>query len=76
MTHRSATPSGKTRYECRGYENGEKWYCYSTVNPDVPYRDQKCEAKKADERPQFKRKLSGIKRFIITAAQNGTPPCA
>ena len=48
-------------------------YCYSTTNPDAPYQDQKGQAKEPDKNPQFRRKLSGVKRFIITAAQNATP---
>lgn len=64
--------SGKQRWECRPTENGERVYCYSTTNPDAPCRDQKGSVK-ARKNPQFKRKLSGIKRFIITAAQNATP---
>jgi hypothetical protein len=73
MQRRSRTPGGKVRYECRPYIDGQRGYCYSTVDPTLPYRDQKGDTKKPDERPQFKRKLSGIKRFIVTAAQNGTP---
>lgn len=64
--------SGKPRWVCRG-TTGDRAYCYSTVNPDAPYRDQKGEAKDADKNPQFRRKLGGIKRFVITAAQNATP---
>jgi hypothetical protein len=30
-------------------------------------------SKKADKNPQFKRALGGLKRFVITAAQNATP---
>ena len=66
--------SGKARWECRPYVRGEGHsYCYSTTNPDAPYQDQKGQAKEPDKNPQFRRKLSGIKRFIITAAQNATP---
>lgn len=68
------TPAGKTRWECRPYIKGEgESYCYSTTNPDAPYQDQKGKAKEPDKNPQFRRKLSGAKRLIITAAQNGTP---
>ena len=69
MRVRSATAKGKVRWECRDRNN----YCYSTVNPDAPYQDQKGQTKDPDKNPQFKRKLSGVKRFIITAAQNATP---
>ena len=73
MTGKARAQSGKIRYECRPYEGGERHYCYSTVDPSKPYRDQKGDARGADKNPQFRRKLSGIKRFIITAAQNATP---
>lgn len=73
MSHRATTAGGKTRYECRYYVGEEHHYCYSTTDPSKPYRDQKGRRRKADGNPQFKRKLSGIKRFIITAAQNATP---
>ncbi len=69
----SPTKGGKVRYECRPYVNGERTYCYSTVDPSAPYRDQKGKAKELDKNPQFRRKLGGIKRFIVTAAQNATP---
>ena len=68
------TAGGKPRWECRPYIRGEGHsYCYSTTNPDAPYQDQKGNAKEPDKNPQFRRKLSGIKRFIITTAQNATP---
>lgn len=67
------TKGGKTRWECRSWAEGKKRHCYSTVNPDAPYRDQKGDRREADKNPQFKRKLSGIKRFVVTAAQNATP---
>jgi hypothetical protein len=67
--------SGKFRWECRKDVPGEnrKQSCYSTVNPGAPYRDQSGNRKEADKNPQFRRKLGGIKRFIVTAAQNATP---
>ena len=67
------TPSGKQRYACQRKVAGERSLCYSTTNPDAPYRDQSGTAKEPDENPRFARKLSGIKRFVITAAQNATP---
>ena len=74
----SPTKSGKVRWECRKYigtEDGrsKERYCYSTTNPDAPYQDQNGNRKEADKNPQFRKPLSGIKRFIITAAQNATP---
>lgn len=74
MRPRGNTPAGRTRWECRPPIRGEgQSYCYSTTNPDAPYRDQNGNTKEADKNPQFRRKLSGVKRFIITAAQNATP---
>lgn len=67
------TPSDKQRWCCQRRRDGERQICYSTTNPDAPYRDQSSTAKEPDENPRFARKLSGIKRFIITAAQNATP---
>lgn len=64
----SLTPSGKRRWECRE-TSGDRRTCYSTTNPNAPYRGRG----EPDQNPQFKRKLSGLKRFLITAAQNATP---
>lgn len=63
------TPSGKQRWTC----NPSRQHCYTTTNPDAPYRDQKGDAQEPDSNPRFARKLSGIKRFVITSAQNATP---
>ena len=67
--------SGKWRYVCATIDKGDREYCYSTVNPeDAVPRDQKGDAqKKHAKTPQFRRALTGVKRFIITAAQNATP---
>lgn len=67
------TPSGKQRWVCERKVDGDRKLCYSTTNPDAPYRDQSSTAQEPDENPRFARKLSGIKRFVITAAQNATP---
>jgi ribosomal protein S27AE len=66
------TPAGKTRWICRE-TTGDRRTCYTTVNPDGPYVDQAGNAKPADRNPQFRRPLGGIKRFLITTAQNATP---
>lgn len=66
------TPGGKTRWICRE-SKGERATCYTTTNPDAPYRDQAGRAKEPDKNPQFRRALGGIKRFVITSAQNATP---
>lgn len=67
------TPAGKQRWGCRRIRDTVSTLCYSTTNPDAPYRDQSSNAREPDENPRFARKLSGIKRFVITAAQNATP---
>lgn len=69
LTKDGLTPSGKQRWTC----NPKRQHCYTTTNPDAPYRDQKGDAREPDSNPRFARKLSGIKRFVITAAQNATP---
>ena len=66
------TAAGKQRWQCKSGK-GEREVCYTTTNPDAPYRDQGSRARDPDKNPQFKRKLGGLKRFVITAAQNGTP---
>ena len=63
------TPSGKQRWQCRTGRS----FCYTTTNPDAPYRDQKGDAQEPDTNPRFARALKGIKRFVITSAQNATP---
>lgn len=68
----SKTPAGKQRWTCRE-GSGDRKTCYTTTNPNAPYRDQSGGAREPDKSPQFRRKLGGLKRFIITAAQNGTP---
>ena len=68
----STTPAGKPRWACREGA-GDRRTCYSTTNPDAPYRGQNGRARDPDANPQFKRKLGGIKRFVITSAQNATP---
>lgn len=66
------TPKGRQRWVCRE-GGGSRRQCYTTTAPDEPYRDQGGNRRQADKNPQFKRKLSGVKKFIITAAQNATP---
>lgn len=73
LMRNNKTPSGKQRWVCKSLRDGVIVYCYGTTNPDAPYRDQKSEAREPDENPRFARPLSGVKRFIITSAQNATP---
>jgi hypothetical protein len=48
--------------------------CYSTTDPSAPCRDQKGRARKDDApEPVYKRRLKGVKRYVITSAQNATP---
>ena len=70
MVRGAATAGGRLRWVCR--ENvPPRRTCYSTTNPDAPYRDR---AGAPITNPVFKRKLpEGAKRFIITSAQNATP---
>lgn len=67
------TPSGKQRWACETKRSGHRVLCYTTTNPDMPYRGQSGRPKEPDANPQFKRALGGIKKFVITSAQNATP---
>lgn len=66
------TPGGKRRWSCRE-GSGDRRTCYTTTNPDAPFRDQAGNEREGDKNPQFRRALGGIKRFVITSAQNATP---
>lgn len=69
------TPAGTQRWICktnRGGRGSKPVVCYTTTDPDKPYRDQSGQSKAPDARPQFKRKLEK-KTFVVTAAQNATP---
>jgi len=67
------TAGSKQRYTCRE-TSGDRVVCYTTTEPDLPYvNTQSGIRKEGDKNPQFRRPLGDIKRFIITAAQNGTP---
>lgn len=72
MVHGRKTPAGKMRWDCRSYVNGSRVHCYTTTDPSAPYRDQAGRGV-SDKSPVFKRKLSKVKRYIITSAQNATP---
>lgn len=67
------TPSGKQRWQCSPKRGGKKDFCYTTTNPEAPYRRQDGTPKEPDQNPRFARALSGIKRFVVTSAQNATP---
>lgn len=72
MRKGSKTAAGKQRWVCRE-STGDRKMCYTTTNPDAPYRGPDGNSKEPDQNPQFRRALSGIKRFVFTAAQNATP---
>jgi hypothetical protein len=72
MFRNGKTPGGTQRWMCDARHGG----CgYATTNPGSKVargqdgRPQKNQLKA----PQFKRKLGGVKRYVITAAQNATP---
>ena len=68
------TPSGIQRYVCRSTTGDKRRVCYTTTNPDLPYVNTPSGIPaEGDKNPQFRRPLGGIKRFVITAAQNATP---
>jgi hypothetical protein len=77
LTRNGHTPAGKSRWMCATtHSHGKvknRVVCYTTTNPEAPYRDQASNARGADKNPQFRRALGNAKRFIITAAQNATP---
>lgn len=65
------TAAGKVRWTCRG-TTGDRRYCYQTTNPDAPYRGRNAP-KEPEQRLEFPQKHQGIRRFVITSAQNATP---
>lgn len=74
--HKSGkTPGGKQRWECR-FSGGETKgpSCYKTTDPTAAgVRNQRGDTTPAGRPAVFKRTFKDAKRFIITAAQNGTP---
>lgn len=74
LTKDGFTPTGIQRWSCKKLVDGKQQYCYGTTNPDLPYvNSQSGMPAEGDKNPQFRRPLGGIKRFVITAAQNATP---
>ena len=69
------TPTGVQRWECiLRYGGGAKTTCYKTTDPTAKaVINQRGDRTPAGKPKVFKRDLSGAKRYIITAAQNGTP---
>lgn len=67
MHSRGVTPSGKTRWRC---DNGGV-HCYTTTNPNKLATSR---SGNSQQKLVFNRTLSKqTKRYIVTAAQNGTP---
>lgn len=62
MHIKGKTPGGRQRWRCHGCQ-------YSTTNPIRP----RTRSGSTGGRTKFSRKLSGVKRLVITAAQNSTP---
>lgn len=61
---------GDQRWICK---QADGTVCYSTRNPEGPAKDSGGRTSTNKRPPRFTRKLSGVQRFVITSAQNGTP---
>jgi hypothetical protein len=74
MSRNGMTPQGqgrtrRVRWICTDRTTGEM--CYTTTDPSKPPRDQ---AGRTDGAPaRFNRALKGVRRVIVTSAQNATP---
>lgn len=69
----SKAQSGKQRYVCKT-TTGDRAYCYSTTDPTAPLpKERNGDKAKGAANPQFRRALGGVKKFVITTAQNATP---
>lgn len=67
-----STPSGKPKWRCRG-TSGDRKHCYTTVSPQDGERDV-AGNKRERKTVIFERTIGrSTSRFLITAAQNGTP---
>lgn len=80
LTKGAKAQSGKQRWVCstngqKGSRAGKATYCYSTTNPQrtVAMTPSGKPQDVQHANPQFRRALGGVKRFVITAAQNATP---
>jgi len=71
LTKNGHDGNGKQRWVCRDQTSGT--VCYSTRNPKGPVTGPSGRTSTPSKPSSFKRKLGGITRFIITAAQNATP---
>lgn len=78
MIRNGHTPGGKPRWVCQERERGSRMgrnlriVCHTTTNPKATSPRDRGGSKEAFH--DFQRRLRrGCKRFIVTAAQNGTP---
>jgi len=79
MWKSNKTPGGRQRWVCATHTSGQqeggerKEYCYSTTNPEKPVSNRS-NNEILDAPRNYSRKLRiGVKRYLITAAQNATP---
>ena len=75
MVRGGLTPGGRQRWRCCTSVGGQTQSCYSTTRPELGrVRHQDGTAREQCKPPVFKRALGkGVRRFIVTAAQNATP---
>jgi hypothetical protein len=73
LVRNGKTPGGKVRWSCVDQSGDRPTQCYSTTDPTAPVRGQNGNTKVAGAPAIFKRTLKGVKRVIVTAAQNATP---
>ncbi len=75
MSKGSRTPGGKQRWWCRSSNRAEgRPVCYQTTNPEAKgVRNQRGDVKTPTGPTIYKRTLKGVKRVIVTSAQNATP---
>jgi len=76
MISNGKSGAGNTRWVCYGSTGrAQRQYCYSTVNPGsspITAGGTPVEAE-IIEPSNFTRKLGGVKKLVITSAQNSTP---
>lgn len=75
LTRNGTYPNGKPKWTCKD-QHGTRTLCYTTGDPSAPYRGHDGKPKRASERPKPARHqiaLGGVKRMVVTWAQNSTP---
>ena len=70
--------TGKQQWKCTkqsGSDDSQRVYCYSTLDPTAPYRDESKRPKdgSSEQRKPFRRKVDVNRTLVFTAAQNATP---